>query len=97
MEVFHIHGIIHPVFNPKCLFVRLTFRAVSVATTIVTDPLFPTTIASIFVTTQSRCPAFIQSIERTHHKAVGLALVNILPPKPIDDMGNFKLWMLHYF
>jgi len=70
---------------------------VAVAATVVTDPLFAATIAGIFVPAQGRGPAFVQSIERTHDKAVGLTLVNILPPKPIDDPGNFILWTLHYF
>jgi hypothetical protein len=97
MEVFHVHGIIHPVLDPKRLFVRLAFRAMSVTAAIVTDPLPATTIAGIFVSAQGHGTAFMQSIERTHHKAVGLTLINILPPKPIDDLGNFILWTLHYF
>jgi len=70
---------------------------VAVAAAIVTDPLFAATITGIFVSAKGRCPAFVQSIERTHHKAVGLTLVNILPSKPIDDLGTFILWTLHYF
>jgi len=68
-----------------------------VSATVVTDPLFAATIAGIFVSTQGRCPAFVQSVERTQGKTIGLALLNILRPKPIDDMGNFMLWTLHYF
>jgi hypothetical protein len=97
MEVFHIQGIIHAVFDPKCLFACLAFRAMAVTAAIIADPLFPATIANIFVSTQGHGTAFMQSIERTHHKAVGLTLVNIMLSKPIDDLGNFILWTLHYF
>jgi hypothetical protein len=97
MEVFHIHGIIHPVFDPKCLFVCLAFRAIPVTTTVVAVTFTTAAITSICVSTQGRCPAFVQSVERTQGKIIGLALLNILQPKPIDDMGNFILWTLHYF
>jgi hypothetical protein len=97
MEVFYIHGIIHTVFDPKCLFVCLAFWTMAVTAAIVTDSLFPATVANIFVSSQSRCTTLVQSIERTHHKTVGLTLVNILSSKPIDDLGNFILWTLHYF
>src|SRR5450759_938922 len=78
VKVFHIQGIVHPVFCPKRLFVRLAFRAMPVATTVVTDAFPSATITSIFVATQCRCPAFLQSIECSHSKAIGLALLNKL-------------------
>jgi hypothetical protein len=49
-----------------------------VAATVVTDPLFAATIANIFVSTQSRCPAFLQSVKGSHSKAIGLALLHKL-------------------
>ena len=97
MEVFNIHGIIHPVFDPKCLFVCLAFRAIPVTATVIAVAFTIATITLINVSTQGRCPAFVHSVERTLAKAIGLALLNILSSKPIDDMGNFKLWTLHYF
>jgi hypothetical protein len=69
----------------------------AVATAVVANPLFIAAIADIFVPAQSRCTAFLQSIERSHCKAIGLALLNILPPKPINDLGNFKLRAHYYF
>jgi len=68
----------------------------AIATAIVTDALFAATIANIFVSAQCRCPAILQRIKRTQGKAVGLALLNKLRPKPIDDPGDFKL-RAHYF
>ena len=46
---------------------------------------------------QCRCPAFLQGIECTYSKTIGLALLNKLRPKPIDDQGNFKLRAHYYF
>jgi len=50
----------------------------TVTATVVTDPLLTATIANIFVSAQSHCPAFLQSIEGAQGKAVGLALPNKL-------------------
>jgi hypothetical protein len=49
------------------------------------------------VATQSRCSAFLQGIKGTHHKTVGLVLLNKLLSKPVDDLGNLKLRTVHYF
>jgi hypothetical protein len=78
MEVFHIQGIVHPVFCPKRLFVRLALRAMAITTTVVTDVFPTTTITGIFMAAQGRCPAFLQSIECAHSKTIGLALLNKL-------------------
>jgi len=45
MEVFHIKSIIHPVIDPESLFCPLAFRAMAVATVIITDPFFTAKIA----------------------------------------------------
>ena len=69
----------------------------AVATAVVAVALLTASIANIFVSAQSRCPALLQGIERAQGKAIGLALVNILTPKPINDLGNFKLRTHYYF
>ena len=97
MEVFHIKSISHPVLDPESLFSPLAFRTMTVATTIVTYPLPTATVAKIYMSAQSRCTAFLQCIERTYHKTIGLAPLNILLSKPIYDLGNFKLWTERYF
>jgi hypothetical protein len=69
----------------------------TVTTAVVTYPLFIAAIADIFMPAQGRCTALLQGIERTQGKAVGLALVNILRPKPTYDLGEFKLSAHYYF
>ena len=69
----------------------------AVATTVVTNPLFIAAIADIFVPTQSRGPTLLQGIERTQGKAIGQVLLNIFSPKPIYDLGEFKLRAHYYF
>jgi len=96
VEVFHIQGIVHTVFCPKRLFVRLALRAMAVTATVVTDAFPTATIAGIFVAAQGRCPAFLQRIEGPHSKTIGPVLLNKLRPKPFNDLGNFKLGA-HYF
>jgi hypothetical protein len=97
MEVLNIKGITHAVVDPESLFCPLAFRTMAVATAVITYPLLPAGIAKIFMSSQSRCPAFLNGIQRTHNKTVRLALLNILLSKPIYDLGNFKLRALHYF
>src|SRR5450759_1352051 len=97
MEVFTIKGIIHPVLDPKSLFCPLTFRTMAVATTIITYPLLTAAVAIINVSTQSRSTAFLKGIEGTYHKTVGMAPLNKLLSKPIYNLGNLKLWPMHYF
>jgi D-serine deaminase-like pyridoxal phosphate-dependent protein len=97
MEVFHLHGLVHPVICPDCLFVGLAFGAMTVAATVVADPLFIAAIADIFVPAQGRCTALLQGIERTQGKTVGPALLNILQPKLTYDLGELKLRAHYYF
>ena len=97
MEVFHIKSISHPVLDPKSLFCSLAFRAMAVATAIVADAFLTTRVANIFVSAKGRRPALMQGIEGSYHKTIGLALINILLPKPIDDLGNLELRAMHYF
>lgn len=74
MEVFYIQSIADPLVDPNRLFVKLAFRAMAVAATVVTESLFSATIATIFMSSQSRCSAFEQSVKGSHCKAIGLAL-----------------------
>jgi hypothetical protein len=97
MEVFHLHGITHPVICPDCLFAGLALRAMTVTAAVVTDPLFVAAIADIFVPAQGRCAALLQGIECTQGKTIGLILLNKLIPKPIYDLGELKLRAHYYF
>lgn len=97
MEVLNIKCIIHPVIDPQRLSGPLAFWTMTVATAIVAYPLFTAGIAIISVSAQSRCAAFLQGIKGTHNKSVGLTLPGKLLSKPIYDLGNLKLWPVHYF
>jgi hypothetical protein len=97
MEVFTIKGIIHSVLDPESLLCPLTFRTMTVATTIITYPLLTAGIAIIYVSAQGRCTAFLKGIKRTYNKTVGLIHLNILLSKPINDLSDLKLWTVHYF
>jgi len=80
----------------RACFCPLTFRAMTVATAIVTYSLFTTAIAIINMTSQSRSTAFLKGIKSTYYKTVGLTPVNILLSKPINDLSNFKFRPVHY-
>jgi hypothetical protein len=69
----------------------------TVTATIITYPLLTATVAKIYMSTQSRCAALLNGIKGTYHKTVGLTLLGILLSKPINDLGNLKLWPMHYF
>jgi hypothetical protein len=97
MEVFTIKGISHPVLDPESLFGTLAFGAMTVTTAIITYSLLSTAVAIINVSAQGRSTAFLKGIEDTYHKTVGMTLINILLSKPIYDLGNLKLWAMHYF
>lgn len=97
MKVSHIKRIIHSVLDPECLFCTLAFWTMTIATAIITYPLLTTAVAIIYVSAQSRCSAFLKGIKSTYHKTIGLTLLNVLLSKPIYDLGNFKLWPVHYF
>ena len=97
MEVFTIKGIIHPVLYPESLFGTLTFRAMTVTATVITYPLLTAAVAIFYVSTKGRCTAFLKGIQSTYHKTVGMAPLNKLLSKPIYDLGNLKLWPMHYF
>jgi hypothetical protein len=53
MEVLYVQGIFHPVFDPKRLLCRLTFRAMPVSATVITYPLMIAVVALFQVPTQS--------------------------------------------
>jgi len=97
MEVFTIKGIIHPVLDPESLFCTLAFRAMPVTAAIITYPLLTAAVAIIYVSAQGRSTAFLKGIKGTYNKTVGLTPVNKLLSKPIYDLGNLKLWPMHYF
>ena len=56
----------------------------AVTATVVADPLIIATIANIFVPAQSRCPAFLQSVECSQGKALGLTVLNLLASKSVN-------------
>jgi hypothetical protein len=97
MEVFTIEGIIHPVLYPKGLFGTLAFWTMTVPTAIITYPLLTAAVAIINVSAKGRSTAFLKGIKSTYHKTVGMTLLNILLSKPVYDLGNLKLWPMHYF
>ena len=97
MEVFTIKGIIHSVLDPESLFSNLAFRAMSVTAAVITYPLLTTAVTIIYVSTQGRSTAFLKGIKGTNNKTVGLTPINKLLSKPVYDLGNLKLWPMHYF
>jgi cobalamin synthase len=76
MKMLYIQSISHTVFCPKHLFWNLTFGAMAIATTIITETFMTTTIATIFVSAQCLSAALLQSIQGTQGKTIGLALTN---------------------
>lgn len=97
MEVFTIEGIIHPVLDPKSLFGTLALGTMTVTAAVITYPLLTTAVAIINVPAQGRSTAFLNGIESTQNKTIGIASLNILLSKPIYDLGNLKLRTMHYF
>ena len=92
MEVLTIKSAIHPVVDPESLFCPLAFRTMTVTATIITYPLLTAAVAIIYVAAQGRSTAFLKGIKSAYNKTIGLTPLNIMLSKPINDLGNFKLW-----
>src|SRR5674476_375473 len=99
MKMLYVQSITHAVFDPKHLPGYLTFGAMTISTTIITETFMSTTvvIALVFVPAQGYGSTLQQDIERSQRKSIGITLAGKVRPKPFNDLGYFIFRTFHYF
>jgi hypothetical protein len=77
---------LNPIFYPKSIFCPLAFGAVPVLTTVVADMLLAALAASVFMSSQGRCPTFGQNIQGSQLPGVGMVFDDKGPGEPMDNI-----------
>ena len=95
MKIFDIRNFVLDILYPKSLFACSAFRAMSIATTVVTDLHTIARIALLFMSTEICRSANFQCIESTQCPCIGLVFLNILITKLSNNISYFKLRFCH--
>lgn len=90
MKILGINNPLRHIFDPERLPCRLTFGAMPISTTVVADKHSSTTIALVFMPTQSGGSTQTQVVEGVQYPRIRLVFFDKITTKLLNNLRQFK-------